>query len=272
MSDKIENMENQQDEDKEKKRPVLFIPLIILGLLLLAGATYAVAATIASPEPTQEPTEAVQPTDEATEVVTEEATVSTEVPTEEPTEVVTDEPTEQPTEEVTPEPTEEEPTPTREPIPTREPPVPTQEMLCGNGICDPGETSTTCGPDCPVIPPDSFCSSACRPDGTCNNGLSCFNNVCWGPVCDPPPTSDPGDITCDCNDQYYECSDGSSRVTDACIKQNCFCAGSQGFYSTNAAESCGSFTFFCPDESSYEVDLSCNQADNLCFGTKEPNP
>jgi hypothetical protein len=206
MSDNIDNIENQQDEDKERKRPVLFIPLIILACLLLAGVSYAVASGIASPEPTQEPTEEIQPTEEATELVTEEPTVSIEVPTEQPTEEVTEQPTEQP------QPTEEAetPTPTKEPIPTREPrPQPTVEPT----------VELTVEVTQPTVV-DSYCGSACDANGNCTGDYACFNGVCWNAsICEPPPTKEPKgpDGSCKCNPNtnfVWECTGDANPPVD----------------------------------------------------------
>jgi hypothetical protein len=263
MSDNIDRMENQQDEDKDRKRPVLFIPLVILGLLLLAGATYAVASTIASPEPTQEPTEAATPTEEATEVVTEEPTVSTEVPTEEPTVEVTEEPTDEPTE-----PTDEAPTPTTEPIPTREPrPQPTVEQT----------VEATLEVTQPPVA-DSTCGSACDANGNCTGDYACFNGVCWNAsICEPPATREPGggdNVTCKCEDQFEVCSDGSSKVTLACARDNCefdsetTCFGDRN-YSTEAQQNCTAF-YWC-GEGSEAIPVSCRQRDNLCGNGNDNN-
>ena len=50
------------------------------------------------------------------------------------------------------------------------------ESVCGNGRCDPGETSTSCQEDCPDAP--IGCGQGCSIDVHCDDGNSCTIDTC----------------------------------------------------------------------------------------------
>jgi hypothetical protein len=224
MSNNPDQLENQQDQEQENKRPVLFIPLVILGLVLVLGvAGYAVASgmgalTPPTQEPTDEATEVAEITETAERVETEEVVAFTPVPTEEPTDEPTPTATDTPTEEPTEEPTDE-PTPTR-PARTNPTLTPTNVPVCGDLICNGTETATTCAKDCGCFE-DNTCTRAEQAIGTCRDcsatagtcGAPCTTNAqcntaggyscdtstgfCDAPFCDPPPPTDEP-VTCSC--------------------------------------------------------------------------
>jgi hypothetical protein len=99
---------------------------------------------------------------------------------------------------------------------------------CGNGTCDPGESSATCAQDCP--------GSVLCGDGVCSAGESCPTdckaNSCGNDLCEP---ADGSQCPADCNDggfsscEYYSCGATSNKC-----KAN---AGCQAI--VNCIEDCG---------------------------------
>lgn len=279
MSNNPDQLENQQDQEKEEKRHVLFIPLVIIGLLLvLSVAGYAVASGMgAFTPPTQEPTEEatevaeVTETDEPTEEVVNFTPVPTEAETDAPTPTVTQ--TLTPTAAETDEPTDE-PTPTR---PARTSPTltPTNTPVCGDFVCNGSETAASCAKDCGCFE-DNVCTSAEQAIGTCRDcsatagtcgapcqsnaqcntaaGYTCdtSTNYCDAPFCDPPPPTEPttepvscscGEIICngcDCATSY-SCTDGTTQSIEFYCEDGLPTA-------CTAACTCNGTTLDCPGE------------------------
>lgn len=274
MSTNPDNLENQVDQEENRRRPVLFIPIIILVLLCIAvSSVYAVSSGIVKLSPTQEPTQ--KATEEETEVaerIEETASftaVPTDVPTDEPTPTTepTDEPTDAPTDRPTETPTDE-PTPTKPPvvnIPTEEPTV---ETFCGDLICNGIETATSCPKDCGCAD-DGICTAAetalgtcfdCINPGTCDHICNSTSDCASGYTCDPgsktcqapfchytPPPSNPTTV-CSCEGLDNVCRvDGvevSRSVDDRrCVAAACECydwaysEGANGYSSVQQTDS-----------------------------------
>jgi hypothetical protein len=249
----VENLENQQDQEDEKRRPVLGIPLILIVLLLvLVCGGFAVVNGLGRVEPSVQQTEEAfeQPVIETTEevVTTEEATQeATDEATQEATREATEEATAEPTEEVTAEPTEEVVVVivTEEPAPT-----------CGDGTCTEGaENSDLCNQDCPCMDDGTCastetdqcadcgatagtCSNVCSDDSQCAPGLSCVGGSCQSAaICQGITGEDDKKVSCSCKGDgpYAKCSDGSTKIDFSC-DSSCYCEGDYLFCSNSEFE------------------------------------
>ena len=124
-----------------------------------------------------------------------------------------------------------------------------QGKKCGNGVCQTGETCSTCPADCGVCPPvcgDATCNGretcsscstdcgVCPPvcgDASCNGSETCSSCPADCGVCPPPPVC--GDATCSggetcssCPADCGVCPENQCTVDSDCVPEVCCHASS----------------------------------------------
>ncbi len=131
--------------------------------------------------------------------------------------------------------------------------------ICGDFICLPQESCSTCEADCGPCP---FCG-----DGFCNSDEACHNcsedcGICSGPCCESSESSgceDDGITSCVCGKDFSCCS---IAWDDACVNQayTCGCSGTCGDGACEPDEACST----CPDDCGtcpYCGDGECNNGE-----------
>jgi hypothetical protein len=152
--------------------------------------------------------------------------------------------------------------------------------ICGNGICEPGESYPSC-PDCPPPPPQCpGVGSCCAPHGTpgCDN-TSCCNAVCavdsfccdaeWDEVCVSqaadicgicPPIC--GNGICEPGESYPSCLDCPPPSQCPGVGSCCAPHGTPGCDNTSCCNAVCAVDSFCCDAEWDEVCVS--QAADIC--------
>jgi hypothetical protein len=99
-----------------------------------------------------------------------------------------------------------------------------QGKKCGNGVCQTGETCSTCPADCGVCPP--VCG-----DASCNGSETCSSCPADCGACPPPPVC--GDATCgggetcsSCPADCGVCPENQCTVDSDCVPEVCCHASS----------------------------------------------